>query len=365
MPLHLNRLPVPKISFKNNVHSPLLLDSSDDDSDDDKSSLPLKEKARRISDKEKQRRECELYMEQIDKQLKDIHAGRLKRATARKKRNRRRKSGYEIKKESIEQMIQGKEKEAIEQRKDDIHLASVQLEQGFYTTGKRRNASPQERWSKRRKDPPPPPSPIKTADPSLTQDSGSSIRSGRTTSTRSSRMSNGTEHSLLSQPHRYPEEATFDEIGHKRGTLISTYGSPCIGCGKARCPHMKALMTTKEKALKYFSPRPHKTFQEIELNSKRRNWFYTAFKQHVGLTSIKLSPYCVCDFATRWFPPSINDRLRRIDRKHKNKVASQQSGEDLYCANSLLQLTNGTPSPPLRKRIDTAQFSAITKMRAI
>ena len=184
MPLRLNCLPAP-ISFnrdscllREKAASPLLL-SSEDDSDDDESSLPLKRMAQQISDREKQRLECELYMEQVDKELKEIHARSHKRVREKNQRNRRRKSGYEIKKESIDRVILGKENKAVEQRRDDVRLASVQLGHGLYAaaTKRKKTSSQEQQASKRRKDPPPPPpvSPIRTADLSLTQDSGSSI----------------------------------------------------------------------------------------------------------------------------------------------------------------------------------------------
>jgi hypothetical protein len=167
---------------------------------------------------------------------------------------------------------------------------------------------------------------------------------------------------MLSKVLRTPEEASFGEIIIKHGGKVGTYGSPCIGCGNDFCQDMKALSTVKDMALRYFAPRVHDLPMEIQLNGERRNWFYCAFKQHVGLSSIRLSPFCVVEFATRWFPPSKKDRLRREkrqeeakNRQEKHALQEEANGKhrgllsEKFYADSLMKLHEGDPAVDVNK----------------
>ena len=99
---------------------------------------------------------------------------------------------------------------------------------------------------------------------------------------------------VLASPSRKPE--------HDKPTCEFPYGSPCVGCGKTFCPHMRALQTVNGQAMKYFKSGVHKQHELVQKNYLRRNFFYKLYKNHIGLSSVKKSPYCVIKRAKEWFP---------------------------------------------------------------
>ena len=113
--------------------------------------------------------------------------------------------------------------------------------------------------------------------------------------TQPSMLSTGTSTTtIVDSPSRAPE--------HDNDTSSFPYGSPCMGCGETFCKHMRALQTVHSQAVKYFKRGVHKQPELVQKNYLRRNFFYKLYKKHVGLTSIKKSPYCVISHAKKWFP---------------------------------------------------------------
>ena len=322
MPIHLLKkvpynektycLPVKSPNRSSVITSPLLLGSSSSDTTRSSQEFILRPRKLHIGKRSAQ----------IDRNLVRLGRERRQRRALRKQKEKqeaKKTDEHTVKKESIRQFV------AVTADKEN-------------KPEKKRKPSPSEHDSANKRVKPPPLF-LRTNTPD-------------SSSTRTSRFSNGTEHSLVSLKPRYPEEATFQERMHQRGTLVNTYGSPCLGCGMDFCQHMKQLKTVKNAALRYFGVRIH-DHNERELcnNSLRRNWFYTCFKQHIALTSVKKMPSCVVDFCFEWFPPSVHDlnplRLG-LPPTNPDLVAGDGELNPKYCADSLLQLKKSNANATVR-----------------
>jgi len=65
---------------------------------------------------------------------------------------------------------------------------------------------------------------------------------------------------------------------------------------------MRFLATAKATALKCYRPEVHNHPSLLPQNAFRRNDFYGIIKKIIGLSSIKLVPFCAVQHAKQWFP---------------------------------------------------------------
>ena len=224
MPLHL----IPKINKKfrrKSVTSPLLLeDSSDSSSDHDSIVLPEPKRLLNTQKRKEAAVNCGLVwfgrernerQQQLKRDKKEftrtVKQEAISRFVSTDKENNRRPTKKTKKNVSPLEATKTKSKtqqEASNKTKRKMPPKEIQIQE-----------------AKKKKLPTPPrktyTSPKYCNRPALSVGSGS---------TQTSRRSNGTEYSLMSVATRFPEEATFEEKMHVRGTLIKPYASHHLPC---------------------------------------------------------------------------------------------------------------------------------------
>ena len=123
-----------------------------------------------------------------------------------------------------------------------------------------------------------------------------SSASSASTATSRRTTSSFTTTSTVSRPERQGEYVRVNHLNP------NPYGSPCLGCQNRFCKNMRFLATAKATALKCYRPEVHSHPSLLPQNAFRRNDFYGIIKKIIGLSSIKLVPFCAVQHAKQWFP---------------------------------------------------------------
>ena len=213
----------------------------------------------------------------LSKDRKVWSSTKKKRLTTR---NERQAIQFAVKKEMIishgRQELQKKkqrkedEQRRLEQRREDVHLHTLQVDQGVEVASANRPlkpaAFPKEAEYDTNKE-----EGRKTFE--STPSPSSSPYKRKESPTPESRLSSGsaTFGSFFSEATRQPENCP---------RALFPYGSPCLGCRDRICPNMRIITTVKNMAIKHFESMIDKEFY-YNSTQERRNAIYKIYKKHV------------------------------------------------------------------------------------